>query len=548
MYRPALHQLFDTRIVGLLLALLCRCQESDPSPQPSTEDPMGDSVFTGEAGSEATSGRAPGSASPTAGDASAGSAAAPAGVAFPPESPGEGGPPGPPPDASGAADDAEPAPTEQLPASPAVALPKGVSSLFPEPGAEGLCPDPPLRLSFSGAPTLGDRGKVQIFDRSQPGRPVSSIDLGLSPRPTDIGGKTFNLPRQAYVEGHDVVLYPQPRALAYARSYYVTVDDGALRDADGSALVIDDSSTWSFTVRDESLTDRSTLAVGLEGRPEFCSPQGALDAIPSANRDPVRVNIGVGTYHGIVYFADKHNITLHGEDRQRVVLKGVNNNNLNPSTKTRALFGADAAQGLTIENLTLHNLTPQGGSQAEALRLQNCDRCTVRDADILSLQDTLLWSGRLYAHNCLIAGNVDFIWGDGTAYFDACEIRTVGRSGPIVQARNGVGANGYVFVDSHLSSDPGLSGSTLARIDVSAYPGSHVAYVDCTLGEHISAEGWTITGGAPPRSLRLEEYGSKNEAGIPLDTRGRLAGTTQLSAEQAAALREPARVLGGWTP
>jgi hypothetical protein len=39
--------------------------------------------------------------------------------------------------------------------------------------------------------------------------------------------------------------------------------------------------------------------------------------------------------------------------------------------------------------------TPQGGSQAEALRLR-CDKCVVRDADIRSLQDTLLWDGRLY--------------------------------------------------------------------------------------------------------------------------------------------------------
>ena len=119
-----------------------------------------------------------------------------------------------------------------------------------------------------------------------------------------------------------------------------------------------------------------------------------------------------------------------------------------------------------IDTLTIHNVTPQGGSQAEALRLQSCDKCVVRNADILSLQDTLLWSGRVYAKNCYIAGNVDFVWGTGVAYFDACEIKTVGQAGAIVQARNGASAYGYVFVDSKLTADPGVTGQVLARIDV----------------------------------------------------------------------------------
>lgn len=60
--------------------------------------------------------------------------------------------------------------------------------------------------------------------------------------------------------------------------------------------------------------------------------------------------------------------------------------------------------------------------------MEHCDQCVVREVDILSLQDTLLWSGRLYAEDCYIAGNVDFIWDEGSAYFNRCEIKTVGRS------------------------------------------------------------------------------------------------------------------------
>jgi len=61
----------------------------------------------------------------------------------------------------------------------------------------------------------------------------------------------------------------------------------------------------------------------------------------------------------------KSNVTLHGQDRKRTVILGTNNDNLNPSTATRSLMGFDKTNGLVIENLTIHNLTAQGGSQAE---------------------------------------------------------------------------------------------------------------------------------------------------------------------------------------
>ena len=156
-----------------------------------------------------------------------------------------------------------------------------------------------------------------------------------------------------------------------------------------------------------------------------------------------------------------------------------------------------------FENLTIHNLTPQGGSQAEALRLQGCDQCVVRHADIISLQDTLLWSGRIYANDCYIEGNVDYVWGTGAAFFDHCEIKTAGRAGYLVQARNPASTSGYVFVDSKLTADASVTGDMLGRIDVSVYPASQVAYINCQMGKHISPVGWTVTGGVAGGSSAL---------------------------------------------
>ncbi len=427
-------------------------------------------------------------------------------------------------------------------------LPAGVTALFPPPGGQGICPDPPLRITFSGAPTLGTAGKIQVYGSS--GTAVASVDLAASTVTDTIGGTSFIMLRPVYVDGNDAVIYLKTKALAYGQTYYVTVDSGAIKPPGGGTLAITGSTAWRFSTAVAAPSSLSALTVALDGSGPFCTVQGATDALPANNTDASTITIKSGTYHEIMHVSKKSNLTLHGQDRKQTIILGTNNNTQqtgnNPGTSNRSLLGFDSTNGLTIENLTIQNLTPQDGSQAEALRLQNCDKCIVRDADILSLQDTLLWSGRIYADNCLIAGNVDYIWGTGVAYFNQCEIRTVGRSGVLVQSRNAAGAYGYVFVDSKLTTDSASKNNMLARIDVSAYPGSHVAYINCQMA-NIAAAGWTVTGGTPTSSLRFWEYQSTDASGNALDTSGRQYGT-QISATQAASMRDPTVVLGGWQP
>jgi pectin methylesterase-like acyl-CoA thioesterase len=424
-------------------------------------------------------------------------------------------------------------------------LPPGVTYLFPPPNGTGVCPDPPLRLSFSGAPTLGNSGRIQVYDGS--GNAVASVDMAQATITDTREGTTFNVPRQAYVDGNDAVIYLKTKALTYGQTYYVTVDAGAITPPGGGSFSISGSSSWRFSTTAAPPNALSALTVALDGSGNFCSVQGAADALPSNNQNASTITIAPGLYHEIVHMSGKSNVTFHGQDREQTVILGTNNNNLNPSTSTRSLVGFDGTNGLVAENLTIHNLTPQDGSQAEALRLQNCDKCAVRNADILSLQDTLLWSGRVYASNCYIAGNVDYVWGTGVAYFDKCEIHTVGRTGVLVQSRNAPGAYGYVFVDSKLTADANAPNNMLARIDVSAYPGSQVAYINCQM-TNISSAGWTITGGAASSALRFSEYQSVDASGNPINTSGRVSGSTQLSSSDAAAMRNTATVLNGWQP
>ena len=176
------------------------------------------------------------------------------------------------------------------------------------------------------------------------------------------------------------------------------------------------------------------------------------------------------------------------------------------------MIGADGTNGLTITNMTIDNQTPQGGSQAEALRLESCDKCVVTDATIISLQDTLLWDGRIYAKNCLIEGNVDYIWTvaplTSTTADPHHRAERRDRAGP-----QPASTYGYVFVDSKITTDPGITGTTLARIDYNERPGQQRRLHQLPDVDGHRRSGGPSSPALTPRSSSLREYQSVDSSG-----------------------------------
>lgn len=414
------------------------------------------------------------------------------------------------------------------------ALPAGATALFPAPGASSVCPDAPLRVTFGGTVRLG-RGRFSIARADQPTRVVASVDVAGGLTETR-GGQSLKVQKAAYVDGNSVVAYLPYKTLSPGVAYIAKMDAGAVEGKPGIT-----DSTWRFTTaaRPGSAT---ALTVGYDGASDFCTLQGAIDAAGAG----ATIQIKRGTYHSLVNVTGKSNLKIRGEDRADVQLVGTNNDKLNGGTAKRAFISFDRSSGITIENLSIRNLTPQGGSQAEALRLQRCDKCVVRDTNIRSLQDTLLWDGKIYAENIYVEGNVDYVWGYGGVFFKNSEFKTVGRKGYLVQARNAPNQAGYAFVDCKLTADPGINGMILARIDVGEFPGSQVAFINCQMGSHIAPAGWTITGSGGRGSLRFQEYGTKSLSGGPLNVGGR-SGGRQISAAEAQRISNPSTFLG-WTP
>src|SRR5580658_5163038 len=199
------------------------------------------------------------------------------------------------------------------------ALPGGAMA-FPAPNSQGVCPDPPLRITFSAPPTLGTAGMIQVFNAAAPGTAVAALNMGATSFSDTIGGTTFNMLRPAYVDGNDAVIYLKSHALTYGQTYYVTVDSGAIVPPTGT-LSITGTTTWRFSTAALAPSDTTALTVALNGSGNFCSVQGAIDAIPANNNAASQILIDSGIYHEIIHFASKNKVTLLGQSRTGTIIE-----------------------------------------------------------------------------------------------------------------------------------------------------------------------------------------------------------------------------------
>lgn len=458
-----------------------------------------------------------------------------------------------------------------------------VARFFPSAGAAAVNPDTPLCLTVSHAPTLGAAGKFRIHDAAN-GTVVATIDVAVPIGTRTIGGLDNYNVHTVLVADREVWLFPPTGALAYGRSYYVTADAGVLGAHTWSLAAIDRPDAWRFTTKPAPpAPGASRLTVAADGTGDFCTVQAALDFIPVGNTSPVTVFVRRGTYREIVFFTDKHNVTILGEDRRETVIAYANNAKFNgsggnpfggrapnPSAENprqggniyrRGMFLAHRVNDFTLANLTLRNTTPQGGTQAEALIVNGTTtaRTIVKDVDFYSYQDTIQINGQAYLTGCFIEGDVDFMWGTGPSFFENCTARALRSGAYFTQVRNPATNHGFVYHRCTFDGAPGVNDNVLSRIEPHRFPHSEVVLIDCLLGPAVGAVGWLLqpppkgTPAAGTDDLQFFEFNSRTPAGAPVDVSQRLAASRQLLLPADAALvadyRNPTFVLGSnWQP
>jgi len=301
-------------------------------------------------------------------------------------------------------------------------------------------------------------------------------------------------------------------------------------------------------------------------------------ALAAAPRDErlYRILLGRGRWEEKLTVT-RPNVELVGEDRHATILSSaIASGHPKRGGGTWGTFGSATltieAPGFTARNLTVENGFDYVGNlrtravkdaQAVALALGNAaDKTLIDGVDLVGFQDSFyLRSGRAFVRDCMISGNVDFIFGSAAAMFERCEIRSRLRPGEALQ--------GYIAAPStHRSQRFGLVFSRCRLIREAGVPDRSVylgrpwraggnvellgaaTFLDCWMDAHIHPEGWTWMGykgpgGYPmrlePGDARLAEYGSTGPGATRAQSR-RL-----LSAAEARAYSRPA-MFGDWRP
>jgi pectin methylesterase-like acyl-CoA thioesterase len=269
---------------------------------------------------------------------------------------------------------------------------------------------------------LQTNGTIKIFNVTNSTTPVDTIDLALNVtmdatahnvQARLIANETFtNYP--VIINGNQVAIYPHLDVLTSNQTYYVTMDNGTFADAAGANFAGIAANVWQFTTKTGGPANPTNEVVAADGSGDFLTVQGAVDAVPANNATPTVINIRNGTYKEIVDIHSKNNLLLRGQSRSGALFGYPNNAHLQGSTHFRMACKVNA-NDISFDNLTVTNMTPVGGSQAEALMLEsNVKRFICNNCILGSYQDTLLANGSVgalaYFNNDLIEGQFDYIW------------------------------------------------------------------------------------------------------------------------------------------
>ncbi|MFI7343593.1 pectinesterase family protein [Streptomyces sp. NPDC050085] len=304
------------------------------------------------------------------------------------------------------------------------------------------------------------------------------------------------------------------------------------------------------------------------------SVQAAVDAVDGPGRTIV---VHPGTYREVVHVpAHLVDLTMRGVEGQDpraavIVCDHANGTPLPGGSGTYGTAGSatftSAAPGLTVRGLTLANDWLRAdhpeitGTQAVAAYVTG-DRTFFDGVRLLGHQDTLFADttaldafDRQYFRNCYVEGDVDFVFGRGTAVFERCHFRTLARDvdftpkgmvfAPATARAN---PHGFLAVRCRFTSGAEDGAYKLARpwvpsYETTAWPSLVVR--DSWLGPGIDpvAPYTNMRDAYPWQSMRFGEYANSGPGAVISVPENR----PQLTAAQAAT-HTRSSFLGDWRP
>lgn len=298
----------------------------------------------------------------------------------------------------------------------------------------------------------------------------------------------------------------------------------------------------------------------------------AVKAAEQMEETQVTIQLDKGIYKEKVTIQKNH-LTLLGISPEETVitfddyaLEVLQDGEKRGTFRTPTLF-IDASD-FTAKNITFENSAGPGKKVGQALALYvDGDHMTFENCRFLGGQDTLFTAplppeayekngfkgpkefaprthGRHFYKDCFICGDVDFIFGGATAYFENCEIfsNNIGQeiNGYVTAASTRKEVPGYVFNQCRFTSDCPKRSVYLGR-PWRNY--AKVAILNSEIGEHIKEEGWHDWEKTAARETVI--FAEYNNSGSGADTKGRPSWVKLLTKEAAEAYSKE-KILGDW--
>lgn len=287
----------------------------------------------------------------------------------------------------------------------------------------------------------------------------------------------------------------------------------------------------------------------VDGYATYKTVQAAVNSISADNAESKVIFIKNGEYNERVT-VEVPNVSLLGEDAEKTHIyysAAIAEGTATSMWDRNAMYVGSDADGFTAENLTVENsfaYTNGSDQQADALCIV-ADKTACINIRIVGYQDTLLTDSRVkgadgnyevtrqYFSKCYITGNVDFIYGAGTSYFDDCDI--VARyteykaDGCFTAGRTYASTDyGYVFNNCRFTAEDKVADDSY-RMARPWGKDDSTTFINCYLGRAIADTGYGDMSGNLYKDARFAEYGSYGP-GYVLDNDRPLLSSTQASA------------------
>jgi len=297
------------------------------------------------------------------------------------------------------------------------------------------------------------------------------------------------------------------------------------------------------------------FTVAQDGSGDFKTIQDAVNA--TKDLAPLRITIYVknGVYQEKLAIPSwKSNISIVGESIEKTVITNADfSGKERPAAEdmfSKNKFGTFTSytvlvqgNGCKLKNLTIINAAGRVG-QAVALHVEG-DEVVVSNCSLLGNQDTLYagtTNSRQFYESCYIEGTTDFIFGEATAVFKNCTIKSLSNSYITAAATSAAQAFGFIFLDCKLTADAGIDKVYLGRPWRSH---AKTVFIRAQLGRHILSEGWNNWNDEQNEKTVL--YAEYQSMGPGANVSKRVKWSAQLSATQLESYTF-AKIFADWNP